>query len=494
MSLKLTILSIRRFFHKIESIVERWFTDIHWINKVISFIPMPVKGKWSNLPKIFQDFLRNTSLALLITIFLHLFQAIPMVHEKEVKALDWVMAMNAGTEIGLGSSKDKVEHPYTFIDIDEKTYRDWDEPLFTPRDKILFLIKHAVNGGAKLIIVDIEMANANKDNPVNDESLKQYLSSLASIRNNQTKGIILVKSTRLAINENDIPEIRDSFLDEVVASSEIVHWASPMYDLDRDGVVRQWRILECASSRGGIEAFPSVQLLAHLLLAQDNKSHSNSKEAINNEMKKASLNCKVGKESQLDGSGNFLTFGNLSFSLGSDELNQRIMYSLNEEKRSPQIDIQGKKQQVFSYIPAITVIAGEKRLLTTDYLKGHIVIIGGSYNDSNDIYSTPIGKMPGAMIILNSVRTLLAYGTNHELPKWCKILIETFVIILLTIVFMYFRNIFAKFVAWFVIMLTLLPLSLYFFHSGIWINFATPFFAVGLFALIDKRINTKQTV
>ncbi len=54
---------------------------------------------------------------------------------------------------------EKATPPFVLLDIDEKTYRALEEPFFTQRDKLLKLLKFAVEAIPKLIIVDIAITN-----------------------------------------------------------------------------------------------------------------------------------------------------------------------------------------------------------------------------------------------------------------------------------------------------------------------------------------------
>ncbi|RKZ47087.1 MAG: hypothetical protein DRR16_27295 [Candidatus Parabeggiatoa sp. nov. 3] len=59
-----------------------------------------------------------------------------------------------------------------------------------------------------------------------------------------------------------------------------------------------------------------------------------------------------------------------------------------------------------------------------------VVVIGGSYREGHDYANlTPLGEMPGALIIINAIRTLLEYGEIKPLPNWLNV--STYVILLI---------------------------------------------------------------
>jgi hypothetical protein len=68
-------------------------------------------------------------------------------------------------------------------------------------------------------------------------------------------------------------------------------------------------------------------------------------------------------------------------------------------------------------LPAHHVVAAPHHV-SSEAVAGRIVIIGGSFADGRDIYGTPIGPMPGAFLLVNSVYSLLHARELRHLPEW----------------------------------------------------------------------------
>ena len=47
---------------------------------------------------------------------------------------------------------------FVSLDIDDKTHQAWNTPMFTPHDRLLNLIKTAVNAEASLVIIDVDLS------------------------------------------------------------------------------------------------------------------------------------------------------------------------------------------------------------------------------------------------------------------------------------------------------------------------------------------------
>ena len=70
--------------------------------------------------------------------------------------------------IGIYAARNILPNPdsglsYIFIDIDERTFREWNEPFFTPRDKLLEMICWAVKGKSSAVIVDLDLSHSLAD-------------------------------------------------------------------------------------------------------------------------------------------------------------------------------------------------------------------------------------------------------------------------------------------------------------------------------------------
>lgn len=62
--------------------------------------------------------------------------------------LDQRMSWQIGIEPRLADGR-KMQ-PLAFIEIDDRTYRQWDSPLITPREQLRSLIEQAKRGGANV--------------------------------------------------------------------------------------------------------------------------------------------------------------------------------------------------------------------------------------------------------------------------------------------------------------------------------------------------------
>ena len=114
----------------------------------------PIRHRWDLLPPFLQHLLKSLVIGAIAAIVLHMARPyVPGLAGAETAATDWAIKFwqdRSDTAV-------IANEQFVFLDIDERTYRDWGEPLFVPRDKLHRLIHFAAEAPAKLLIVDIEL-------------------------------------------------------------------------------------------------------------------------------------------------------------------------------------------------------------------------------------------------------------------------------------------------------------------------------------------------
>ena len=115
-----------------------------------------------------------------------------------------------------------------------------------------------------------------------------------------------------------------------------------------------------------------------------------------------------------------------------------------------------------------------------------VVIIGGSYEVGGDIHNTPLGKMPGAMVIANAVDTMQTCGILQPLPGPVNFLLTLLALVA-------FSALFARLSGWrafwpMILLMALLlgPCCLWLLKRGIWLNLAAPLGVIWLHREIAK--------
>jgi len=482
----------------------------------------PVRHRWDLLPPFFQHLVKSLVIGMIAAIVLH--QARPYVPGlvgAETTATDWAIKFWQDRS----DSSQVAEERFVFLDIDEHTYRAWGEPLFVPRDKLQRLIQFAAEAPAKLVIVDIELTKhvplqpqplsspsfqAQGSSPIADpdQALADYLRRYSERSHDDgTKAgssapprphIIFART----IGPFSPPEQAESvpgsaetaepfreerpseFLETVITASSILHWASPLSDRDDDGRLRNWRLLEPTCIGRTPHAIPSVALLSWAILRTPFMNHAAFspglfKEELVRRFVPPFSSCLPSRPASapaISSSGSsWVLFDaviakQLTLSTRPSDLEQRIFYKFH-----PSTGL----ADLFSRIPALLVTEWEPRQpLSHDLVAGKTIIIGSSYEAGKDFHSTPIGEMPGAVVLANQINALMEFGQFQEVSReirWAGLLL---LIVIFSLSFSLFTKTWGARISTLVVNAILLPVSLWIFQYGWWLDLVFPLFVL----------------
>ena len=452
------------------------------ISKALNrFAPECIKKRWAELGKNNRYLLVALLLGSSSLLILSLTPLNFWMQEKVEKIQDWVIAMDFNTHDGPSLPPGRPEHLFAFIDLDEKTYSAWGEPFFTPRDKLAHIIKTVAAAQPSLVIVDIELDRSNQDAPGRDAELQNTLAQLPA-----GPPVILVKSLRQASDQKSLPTVRQSFLDTTVAGSDRLHWGFPVFLRDDNNSIRRWKIAVCATQDNKPTLLPSVQLLAYALLSPGPDGNLLGELAVQ-------LNDARDACSRPDGeTQKSLLIGGQAFSLDEKGQENRILYSMKQGMASPEISDGAEKRPLFITLPAWSLLSGNALPSLKDMLHGRIVIIGASFADSLDIHETPIGSLPGSVIILNSLRSFFSYGVQHSLPWYVRALLYIGLISISACCFLYLDHLWGEILSWLLAVLSL-PLVFVAYRQGYFLDFVILLATIPIFKMLRKFAD-KQTV
>lgn len=329
----------------------------------------------------------------------------------------------------------------TVVDIDDASHDAWGQPLSTPRKKLFELVEAVERRGAAAIVVDIDvLANATV------EEATLTLDQLAAYSHRQSRQgagripLLLVRSlwastggtpathTLVRLPEFDRERIAavNARLAALVArggdaGSPSLLWGSALFETDTGGVIRHWRLLEavCDGDKTQHQAFPSVGL-AMAALSREAKQ---SVEMLNRSLASyAARSCSdpaagvrtpdMQEFDWLAVKSRVVRLPYLFWPARSDPFrfgtgrahDGRVVPLL--DVRSAATVLERETTVAGSYasrgfcesIAAVTPLP-----LTCEAVRGRVVLIGSSHRDSRDIHFTPLGPMPGAYVLANTI-------------------------------------------------------------------------------------------
>jgi CHASE2 domain-containing sensor protein len=387
--------------------------------------------------------------------------------------------------------------PLVFIDIDEETWRSkwWGggKPLRAPRDQLLMLIDYALDHDARYVAVDVFVDSAD-DDPFAG-AIAERAKKLEEAPAHQH--ILFARTVMDPLYEirEFAPELLTSPLDATIQGhSKWLHAVAPYFQVSRDGVLRDWRMWrvgcrqDAEAGPGHWEILPSVQLLISTLVLPQ-KSDQREPWGVRTE----NSTCAVDLTSFARGSGGAsenildrgvkewleqrpeLTGGSLfTVPAATSGLTSRIFFKFRYPPEPSQVWL----------IPGLKLLDPKSEFLdpksqrSVDFAGG-LVVIGQSFAAARDQHSTPLGPMPGAMVLINSVASMLDLKLLRPPAGMFEYPFAIGSIILIGFVFSRFES----FVAIVVIMFTFVPLLIATNYvllrlGGIWLDFAAPLMAI----------------
>jgi len=429
---------------------------------------------------------------------------VPSVMELEDVTMDLIMELYRGD---IPPREDKNIPHFVLLDIDDNTYKNWDNPLYTPRDRLNNLIDAAVQAKARLIVVDVDVSLAmdNSSSSPYDPELKTYLENC---KNNPSAcpPIILVRTFK-KIASTSVPAISKMSFFEDVVTTDNMQWGTAQFSISDTGMMRRWRLWEPSCTNQQPEVIPSIELLVMSSLI-----HDCTQEDIQNALAPfIPQDCSANNQVFSDTVGEITVCG-LTISTNTRSIEQRIMYRIpwsdgNVPPRLPRLvpDNNG--------VPILTIFSAQPYAesppqASLQALTDSIVVIGGSHgyesNDpSCDVHLTPLGDMPGALVIINAIHSLLQDITIKPVSIWKWLTIAALLILLATL-FSYFseqwkisekftkKGIFGWKILWWcvvaVIIVGLLYASVVLFEDGTWLNIAIPLLIIQIYRAIYQRL------
>ena len=429
-------------------------------------------------PASFGQHLRqNLLVGLLVVGLVIVFQNTDTVRNSREQSIDWLIGMNRGIDVAQGNNA----RPFVFYDIDDKSQQIWGEPLFTPRDKLATLVAAALEKRPAVLIVDVELRKSTTDDAALLDVLRRHAATPAAPM------VILVESFRWNADDTHAAGggswmTRPSFIDDALPPNARRLSASPLFAQDGDGQFRRWRSwLSACSPQGQPIIVPSVQILALAALSGE-PALASLDQALHSALPRS-----CGEEAKL--AQTRMLIGARSIAVTGDAFTQRILFALPwklaADETWPQVDFAGGKAPLLSILPAHAITEGGLR---TTLPPGHVAVIGASNQDARDVHVTPLGAMPGSLIVINAIDSLIQHGQMTTPAAWIQLLTAIILLSIVSLIATRFPTALGTKISLAVLVMMLVPLSVYFFRYGVWLDFALPVAAVKFFDLAMSKI------
>lgn len=293
--------------------------------------------------------------------------------------------------------------PLVFIDYDPLTMRALGQPATIPHASMATLLKQAQQMKPWAVILDIDSTWSPCVQECNE--LATAVAHLAD-----SGALVLLQRGQLQATKGGSPLLRPTPLDAALRDNPRILWVSNRLIPGGDGIVRRelpWSVA-CLGSEARALSAPSVALWS----AQQG-TLPELRAFLADEAAKGAAFCARSAREVLYRPKGLLPGTNVEYRYAG-----RIRYTLSwEPKVTDLVSNAGAEGPQLRVIDAWRLLNGTAQL-GPQVARGAVVIIGSSAPDRLDSVRTPLGDMPGAMELANSVRAALEFGPSRQSGFW----------------------------------------------------------------------------
>jgi len=288
--------------------------------------------------------------------------------------------------------------PVTLLDVDDATRTAWGAMPVTPHAALALLIDEARRNDAAAIVVDFDLTSEIAGTPP-DAALAALLQSYPAA----APPLMLVRKIGFARDSGGIraAEASPTPYDEAAAGKPNIAWITTLNDISTDRAVRKIRLWQSVCDGASGTAYPSAALVTAALL-QSSARHAGDLAAfladrVAEDCGRATVNPPAWPPAA--------------------EAAAAIPYVIAGTGKNSFLFRRIAAGRLATYENGIAATAGE---IDRDPFAGRVVLLGATHAASGDFYETPLGTMPGVLILANSIVQAKALVETPPVPVWTR--------------------------------------------------------------------------
>jgi CHASE2 domain-containing sensor protein len=303
--------------------------------------------------------------------------------------------------------------PVTIIDIDDATLVRAGATDRAPRDLIAGLTNLAASKKASGIVLDLDTSRAGQ-NISADKALTDLVASYPPGAPLLMYARRFVESAgKQPATELDLTPL-PSILDDGAANKPNVLSVSSVAPLDGDRVIRRWQLSQTVCDGSKSVSYASPQLAALALHEREEGARAALDQFL---VARTAQRCGASSQSIRWPRNPDMT-ASIWFLFGAGAADAPVTM----------IEKGGAPMPLVRHIPAHSLLGQDGRVapsraISDQIFAGRLVVIGSSHLDSFDTHITPLGAMPGAFVIANSIASAPATLSAPRIPSIIQTLI-----------------------------------------------------------------------
>ena len=281
-----------------------------------------------------------------------------------------------------------------FLDYDDATFSALSDPLLVPPATIATSLRRLARTPPWATVVDLDLTYLQDAHDL--EAVKGGLETLADAGT----AIFLARPALSPPPGSKRTRYRPSSLDTFVKSRDDIAWVNVAFEQSKDGVVRALKPVAMGWVGGTCEAYPSVPLALRLL--KDAGSPGLAKAAFSNGIRAVDCERSMPRTLTFEPSPKRL----LAFNAQDGDI--EFAFEWRPATGLQRLDADGGGRAQALSIPLGPLLTSDAALAPETF-RDTLVVIGRTA-DQDDFHQTPLGEMPGALILANAARAWLDLG------------------------------------------------------------------------------------
>lgn len=285
--------------------------------------------------------------------------------------------------------------PVTLLDVDDETRFSWKAEGATPHAALAELASLASRSGARSVLIDFDLSMDTPDTP-GDPRLLSFLGTypadaplLMLVRR-----IGFMRSTGSSVLQ--AASATPTPYDAVTRDKPNIRWVTTLNDIGSDRVVRNIKMWQTVCDGASGIAYPSAALST---AAQGSRGHENSERLAQFLNARVTVECGAGDVAPPAWPPVQQQSIQLPYVFAGGQSASALM-KLDTPNGTTVALRRISAGQLVSFGDGAAAAVGE---VDRDPFAGRVVIVGASYTESTDIHETPLGTMPGSLILANSI-------------------------------------------------------------------------------------------
>ena len=354
--------------------------------------------------------------------------------------------------------------PVAVVDIDDDAMRAWGAGTLTPRARIASIIGQLAKTRAAAVVVDIDLTDpydhsSSRPDPELARAIETYPASgprllltrptshqpvVDGACGSETDARQCPATLPPSPYELDLPPV-ERMPPALVAGATPnanVAWVTASFLVDDDGLLRRWRLWEvdCHGTVG--QAVASAALYLEALRDDASGAKGLLRTYLQGKIAQQCFGRAVPPQDPWP--KNQPSFGDIPYLFGPSDTRRadqlRPFFNADSGAAGPPVET----TRGFSYlrISATSVEAGDA---SPDIFAGRIVLVGSTHRWSGDTQLTPLGPMPGVVVVANAIAGYVQIANSYEMSWLLQRLLEVIVAAIFAATTLILRPIFAGF-------------------------------------------------